>query len=664
MKHLAVIRFWYEGNAFSPVEAGQDAFKNREWVAGAAAREFYQDTNVEVAAVEDFILDNPGIEAHYIFCTAAYPAGPMETGLFGEILSRIEEGLKARPWHGVYLSLHGSAVTLDDGQPETTLLKRVRERVGTKIPIAASFDLHANLNAEMGRLANIICGYKTYPHVDMYETGAKALNLLGKAMIGNIMPTTTIVLAGFAPTSFYMRTEEGPMADMEALARKAEIENDFYDVSVFGGFVYADTVDTGASISICADFDTTSEASKLANSFLAKAPQFDVKLPPATQKLCELSHSLNQHSLTPPVAIIEPSDNVFSGGGADTPGLLEAAIKSDINAPSLFAFFWDPQLVKRAIEADVGSKLVCKIGGRLTSKFGPPLELTAQVEKLTDGKFSNLGPMEKNLKVDLGPTAILKSNNLSIIVTSANIPVNDMAYFKLHGVNLNEFSIVYVKAKNHFRSAFEGQFSLIMEVETPGPAASDLNSFSFNNLSQKSLKPEVKIRPAGIKDAKTIATIHTSSWRDVYRNILPQAYLNKEIEQERSDFWHRKISGLDESEMLLVANSADIITGFIWITLAGEPGYDAVIEALHIDANAKNCGYGKQLMKAAVEQLIRDGRKSVCLRVFDENTAAIKFYQHIGGIKDGSGIDDFAGANAPDSRIGWKDIHALFARLD
>ncbi len=104
--------------------------------------------------------------------------------------------------------------------------------------------------------------------------------------------------------------------------------------------------------------------------------------------------------------------------------------------------------------------------------------------------------------------------------------------------------------------------------------------------------------------------------------------------------------------------------GFSWITNAGEPGYDAVIEALHIDPNATGCGYGKKLMKAAVEQLISDGVKSVCLRVFDANTTAFKFYQHLGGVKDQSGIDNFSGANAADSRIGWKDIMVLLAALD
>ena len=93
MKQLAVIRFWYEGNAFAPIKATKDAFKDREWLVGLAAKELYRNTNVEVAAVEDFISDHPDIEAHYVFCAAAYPSGPMEEGLFSEILTRIEKGL-------------------------------------------------------------------------------------------------------------------------------------------------------------------------------------------------------------------------------------------------------------------------------------------------------------------------------------------------------------------------------------------------------------------------------------------------------------------------------------------------------------------------------------------------------------------------------------------
>ncbi|MCP4494921.1 MAG: GNAT family N-acetyltransferase [Gammaproteobacteria bacterium] len=664
IKHLAVIRFWYEGNAFSPIKATQSDFEAREWVGGSAARDFYRDTNVELAALEGFTSDNPDIAVHFIFCTAAYPAGPMEAGLFNDILGRIEQGLGNRQWHGVYLSLHGSAVTVDEVQAETILIKRVRKVVGTNIPIAVSFDLHANLNPAIGKIVDIACGYKTYPHIDMLETGAKALKLLGKAMANEITPITTIIPAGYAPTSFNMRSSQAPMADIIAQARKVEQENGFYDVSVYGGFVYADTVDTGASISICADRESLIEAHDLASFFRARAPQFDTSLPAAAQTLAAVKQSLKQGDLSLPIAIIEPSDNIFSGGGADTPGLLAAVLESDIDAPSLFAFFWDPRIVQQAIATGIGGDMDIKIGGRLTPVFGSPVELSVQVEKLTDGKFTNLGPMEVNLHVDLGATVLLRKDKLYIIVTSKNVPVNDQAYFDLHGLTLSDFAIIYVKAKNHFKSAFEGQLNQIIEVETPGPATSDLATFSFKHLPNRFLNTKIMIEIATTDDADTIAAIHAASWRDVYTNILPKKYLSDEVTQERSKFWRHKMRDKDQSEIVLTIKSGDRVIGFIWTTTVAEPGYDIVIEALHIDPNARGCGYGKKLMKTAVEQLINNGKKSICLRVFDANTAAFEFYRHLGGVKDQSGIDNFAGANAADSRIGWKAIKVLLAALE
>jgi len=663
MKQLAVIRFWYEGNAFSPIKATRKSFEKREWFSGPTASVFYKNTNIELAAVDDFVAKNPDIEAQYIFCAATYPAGPMETGLFHDILNHIVKGLRGHEWQGVYLSLHGSAVSADETQAETTLIRRVREIVGTSTPIAATFDLHANLDPGIGELVEIVCGYKTYPHVDMLETATKALELLGRTMAMEITPVSTILPVGFAPTSFNMRTSHGPMADILTQAKNIEQENQFYDVSAFGGFVYADTVDTGASISICSDSSVSTQANNLARYFRARAPRFEIKLALAEKVLSQINHSLNQEKLQLPIAIIEPSDNIFSGGAADTPGLLSAVLNSGIKSPSLFAFFWNPQLVQQAITAGIGGILTAKIGARLTTAFGPPVQITTQVIKFTDGRFKNNGPMEKNMDVDLGPTAILRIDNLSIIVTSNNVPVNDRAYFDLHGVKPAEFAIVYVKAKNHFRSAFEDEFSQIIEVETPGPAASNLDSFAFRNVCDNSLNTQVQVKDASLDDAKAIADIHTSSWRDVYKNILPEGYLTNEIEQERRAFWHKKISNKDPSELVLTITSGEVIFGFIWITRTSEPGYDAVIEALHIDINAKNCGYGKQIMKAAVGRLIDQGAKSICLRVFDDNVAAVQFYQRIGGIKDQSGIDGFAGANAPDSRIGWKDINALLKAL-
>ena len=658
IKQLAIIRFWYEGNSFSPVPADAEMFRAREWLSGTTARDFYRGTNIETAAVDGFVEANPDIQAHYIFCTAAYPAGPLVAGLFDELLSHIEKGLAGQEWDGVYLSLHGSAVSADSENPELTLLENVRNLVGP-VPIAVSFDLHANIDPEIGRLADIIVGYKTYPHVDMLETGAKALDLLGRTMNGEISPETLIAPAGFAPTSFNMQTSHGPMAEMLDQAASSETEYGFYDVGAFGGFVYADSRHTGASITLCAEqgnFDASSEAHRLADMFLQKAEQLDVYLPSPATVLATLA---NEQA---PLAVLEPSDNVFSGGGADTPGLLRAAIDIGSEFPALFAFFWDPVIAAQAHKAGIGAVFDCTFGGRLSDNFGQPVPVCAEVERLTDGQFVNQGPMEKGLTVDLGPTAVMRVAEISIIVTSRNVPVNDKAYFKLHGLNPADFAVTYVKAKNHFRAAFSDVFKCMVDVETPGPASSNLMTLPFRKIPDDRLFPETPIKDAGPEDADAVAALHTDSWRKFYKDILPKTYLDNEIGGERSEFWRQKLSKLPKGDLVLITRSGGALTGFIWVARNADPDYDAMIEALHVHGRRRGSGIGKRLLVEAAQRLLADGARSVCLRVFDTNQQAVDFYKRLGGVADQQGIDNFAGANAPDTRIGWSNLTDLISK--
>ena len=89
----------------------------------------------------------------------------------------------AGPLDAVYLDLHGAMVTehLDDGEGE--VLARVRKVIGKDVPLVASLDLHANVTPEMVEHADALIAYRTYPHVDMADTGrasAKHLALMLK----------------------------------------------------------------------------------------------------------------------------------------------------------------------------------------------------------------------------------------------------------------------------------------------------------------------------------------------------------------------------------------------------------------------------------------------------------------------------------------------------
>src|SRR5207253_4130374 len=145
--------------------------------------------------------------------------------------------------------------------------------------------------------------------------------------------------------------------------------------------------------------------------------------------------------------MLEPSDNPLSGGVGDSTGLFKAALGAK-TLRAVFAFFWDPELVARC---EPGKHMHVQLGGRLAPAWGPPVALEVEVERVTDGRFRNAGPMERGLEVNLGRTAVLRAGGVRIIVTESCQSPNDAEYFRLHGIDLATVELVCAKAKNHFR---------------------------------------------------------------------------------------------------------------------------------------------------------------------------------------------------------------------
>jgi microcystin degradation protein MlrC len=375
--------------------------------------------------------------------------------------------------------------------PDLDLLRVVREAVGPGCPVAASFDLHANMAEEISGVVDIAIDYKTYPHIDIYETAQKALGLLVRTVAGEIRPAVTIVRTGLVLLSHNMRTASGPMAEIAALAREMEDHHGFHDLSPFGGFTFGDSPHAGASVGVTAETGDDA-AQTAAQSLCAKIVRRRKEFLPDMQAAADAVRDALDHRDAGTVAILEPADNPMSGGIGDTPGLFRALVAAGPDVPSLFAFFCDPELLDRARAAGEGSELEARLGGRLTDLYGPPVESRLRVLLLTDGRFVNDGPMWRGMAVDLGGSALFQLTDnpmIQVIVTGACISPNDHAYFRLHGIDLADIRILAAKAKNHFRAAFADTCARIVDVDTPGPATADTGSLPFRHVTRAMLPP-------------------------------------------------------------------------------------------------------------------------------------------------------------------------------
>ena len=185
MTRIAVGGFLHETNTFAPTRATYDAFVHGGgWPAmtfGADVLKVMRGINVGLAGFVE-AAEARGWDLIPTIACGASPSAHVTKDAFERITKVITDGIAAAGrLDAVYLDLHGAMVTehLDDGEGE--ILARVRKIIGPDLPLVVSLDLHANVTPEMVAHADALIAYRTYPHVDMADTGrasAKHLALL------------------------------------------------------------------------------------------------------------------------------------------------------------------------------------------------------------------------------------------------------------------------------------------------------------------------------------------------------------------------------------------------------------------------------------------------------------------------------------------------------
>lgn len=166
------------------------------------------------------------------------------------------------------------------------------------------------------------------------------------------------------------------------------------------------------------------------------------------------------------------------------------------------------------------------------------------------------------------------------------------------------------------------------------------------------------VKEASQQDALAIAHLHALSWRNTYRNILSDAFLDSDLESERKKFWSDNFKTQTPQEFVLVAELDKKIVGFIAMKKP-EYGYEAFIDNLHVHPDMKGQGVGKGLMKAMAEKLLQSRIKTAYLWVLDGNTKAEEFYKRRGATPADRAIEQFGNERVSQTRFVWSSLDEL-----
>jgi ribosomal protein S18 acetylase RimI-like enzyme len=168
-----------------------------------------------------------------------------------------------------------------------------------------------------------------------------------------------------------------------------------------------------------------------------------------------------------------------------------------------------------------------------------------------------------------------------------------------------------------------------------------------------------RIRQAKNTDSEKIALLHANSWRTTYRGLLPDSFLDNDLDGERKRYWNKKMLGLTDEDFVLLAERGPDLAGFIAVLNKPENGFEAFIDNLHVSRDLKGGGIGTALMKAAAERLQRTGKKSAYLWVLKGNDAAEAFYFARGAERADVSSVDFGGKEVLQTRFVWKTLDSL-----
>lgn len=471
----------HETNTFSRLPTSLDSYRARMLYRGDEIPTNMRGTSTEFAAFFD-AADRFGWTLVHPLAANATPSGKVTAGAWhvfsGELLRAVEsEG----PFDGILLALHGAMVTETTEDAEGELLAALRAKVGPQVPIVATLDLHANVTERMAANASALVTYRTYPHVDMYERGTQAAELLRRAMDGVVAPRTVIRRRDQLDGADHGRSQAGPMVELLNRAAQFETEDGILVVSINAGFPWADIREAGPSVTVTHD-GRPDRAAEIADSLMdyvwetRHEKTIEHFSPDAAMAVCRDAKPGDK-----PIVLSDFSDNPGGGSYGDSPALLQAMIEAGLENAA-FAIISDPEAVQAGMAAGEGAAITIPLGGKFDPSVAGPAQVTGIVEKLSDGDFVYEGPMFKGVKATMGPSMRLRIGGIQVVVATNRLQVFDGAYFRTLGIEPTERAVLAVKSAHHFRAAFGPMASRILLVDAAGITSPDLTRFPYENV--------------------------------------------------------------------------------------------------------------------------------------------------------------------------------------
>ncbi|MCV2894670.1 M81 family metallopeptidase [Lentibacter sp. XHP0401] len=454
---------------------------------GKEIPEKYRGTNTVAGGVLK-ALGATGAEMVPLFHTLLGALGPASDDAVTAYANELVQGLTgAGDLDGLVLYLHGACWAAGFEDVERYVIDRARA-VMPDLPISVALDYHGNVDDRTLDGADIAVAYHHSPHIDMGQTGERAASALLRMLVTGEKPGLAVARPGIVIPSIMSATRLEPLASIIANARALEAANDC-DISVMGGFAYSDSANTGMSV-ICLDWDGESAAREKAEVLSAQLWQAREALAHSIP-VVQLEDALKAIEAEPanglPTVLLEHADRMN-----DSTHILRALMSCDIGRINV-PFLLDPECAAQAHAVGIGNEAYLSLGGKSAPEAGGPLDVCAKILWSGYKKYTVSGRYQQGAPVDLGLTALIEVGNIRISVVSHFAFAVDGDPFYIFDEKPEDYDVILLRSKTHFRDFYEPLAAAIHVVDTPDLGPADVRLIPFRQFD----------------------TAHAYPWRDV-----------------------------------------------------------------------------------------------------------------------------------------------------
>ena len=138
-------------------------------------------------------------------------------------------------------------------------------------------------------------------------------------------------------------------------------------------------------------------------------------------------------------------------------------------------------------------------------------------------------------------------------------------------------------------------------------------------------------------DAAAIAAVEVRTWQSAYRRLMPDAFLDGLSLAEKTESWYRNLVKHQhrERKRTVLAVSEEEVVGFATVGRGQEDASVGLVFLVYVLPQHWQCGVGKALMAAIMDELRELGMREAMLWVLRENRRARHFYERLGWRPDG-----------------------------